>query len=615
MVQLEELYKQEKYNDMLEVIKDFTRSSPQTEFASDLGIYKIRALAKIINEDNAWDILTLIDEWIKKYPSNQYLAEALSYKGLALFHIRQEDPAREVLQKVVDNHTDNPFVDLARVYMADIIREDTKMANKESVAEKLLLEALYNTTDLEIASMASFRLGKLYYDNEHYDKASKFYDKVLKANSDFFIKDVEKTHQLAKKLSRKKAFKIAADIGANILKKAVRTSYVYEMALNDTGRWYAEAGELDKAIEYYQRYIKEFKDGEFINIVKRELDLLVFKAENDDPEDLLKKYNNVIKNYKGQKIELKAIFEKAKLLSKLERYPEALNALETIQEPTPEDTPDYDNVVIETAKSGVKKLLENDCINAVIIANKYKVQLDSTFDDKLFYCHYNAFEYQKAADIASKYMESNDINIKVQWLYNMEKALFQKGDYEKSLKLGEDVANLLEIETNNKKYHDIYYDLFYNYVRYKNNDKIIATVKKIEELFDDNIKNLKVYRKMIQIGTTTRDNYMVIEYARKLMNLQDKLSMNQESPWVENIAMNTLLNLNRAKDALKISEKLLRLKLTKEQKAKSLYIQANIYQKLDDKKRQKVSLEKCSKVDVESSWVNLCKDSLKWLVD
>jgi predicted Zn-dependent protease len=91
--------------------------------------------------------------------------------------------------------------------------------------------------------------------------------------------------------------------------------------------------------------------------------------------------------------------------------------------------------------------------------------------------------------------------------------------------------------------------------------------------------------------------------------------MNQESPWVENIAMNTLLNLNRAKDALKISEKLLRLKLTKEQKAKSLYIQANIYQKLDDKKRQKVSLEKCSKVDVESSWVNLCKDSLKWLVD
>jgi tetratricopeptide (TPR) repeat protein len=157
--------------------------------------------------------------------------------------------------------------------------------------------------------------------------------------------------------------------------------------------------------------------------------------------------------------------------------------------------------------------------------------------------------------------------------------------------------------------------MFFNYVRFKNNDKIIETVKKIEDSFDANIKSVKIYKKMIQIGTSNRDDYMIIDYARKLMKLQDDLNIKQESPWVETIAMNTLLNLGRAKEALKISEKLLRLKLTKEEKAKALYTQANIYQKLEDKKRQKVSLEKCSKIDISSSWVNLCKDSLKWLVD
>jgi tetratricopeptide (TPR) repeat protein len=182
------------------------------------------------------------------------------------------------------------------------------------------------------------------------------------------------------------------------------------------------------------------------------------------------------------------------------------------------------------------------------------------------------------------------------------------------LKTSEDIVSLLEF-IKSDKYNDIYYDMFYNYVRNKNNDKIIETVKKIEKSFKANIKSIKMYRKMIQIGTTNRDDYLIIEYARKLMKLQEELNMSQESPWVETMAMNTLLNLNRGKDALKISEKLLRIKLTKEEKAKALYTQANIYQKLNDKKRQKVSLEKCSKIDINSSWVNLCKDSLKWLVD
>jgi tetratricopeptide (TPR) repeat protein len=614
MVQLEELYKAEKYLEVLELVNDFTRSGTYTEFESDLGIYKIRASSKIITEDNAWDILTLIDKWIKKYPSNQYLAEALAYKGLALFNIKQEDPARDVLQKIIDNHKDSKFIDLARVYMSDIIREDTKMANRDSVTERLLLNALYNTKDLEIASMASMRLGKLYYDTNDYEKASQFYDKVLKANSDFFIKDLEHTHQLAIKLSLKKAFKIAADIGANLLKKAVKTSYIYEMALNDTARWYAEAGDIEEAIKFYQKYLKEFKDGEFVAIVKRELDLLVFKSNNDDPEVLLEKYDKVIQSYKNEPIAIKAKFQKAKLLAKIKKFQEALDTVDTIIDPAEEEAPDFNNVVKDIATNATKNFLENDCITAVQVIDKYNVTLDSDFDNKLFYCYYNAFEYQDAIDIANKYVSSTDLNIKTQWLYNMEKAMFKKGDYESALKTGEDVISLFDF-VKTEKYNDIYYDMFFNYVRFKNSDKIVETVKKIEDKFEANTKSIKMYKKMIQIGTGNRDNYMIIEYARKLMKLQDRLKMNQESPWVETIAMNTLLNLERPKDALKISEKLLRQKLTKEEKAKALYTQANIYQKLDDKKRQKVSLEKCSKIDISSSWVNLCKDSLKWLVD
>jgi tetratricopeptide (TPR) repeat protein len=609
---VKQIFEDEKYEDTIILIDEYLEKNPESLFESDFLLYKIKALTLLGTEDAAEQNIVLTDQWIKSYPSNEHIPEVLVNAAQTYMRMRQEDQARNILKTVIEQHPQTRFAPLAKIYLGDIDYHDTALANGEAVAERLYVDALYSTKDIEIASMAAMRLGEINATDDRIKQADEYYRKVLKSNTDHMIKEPKSAYQLAKKLRLKKMYKLSADIGAAIIPKINRNHEIFETLLYDTATWYAKANEIDKAIKYYQLYVKKFPNSDFSVSVKKELDMLVFRQKNPNNEDLLAKYDKLIEEYRDQDIARKATYHKVELLRDMKRYDDALALEDEIMRIPSTEAPDKEKLIHEVAKLLAIKSLDSDCFKAVTLIKKYKVELEESLDKKVYKCYYQSYSYDEAITVGRKYINSSDLATKLDWLYNTEKALFKKGKYTDVLKISKDILELSNM-LNTEKYNDVYYDLFDVHVRLNEMDKLLEIVNKIEKNFPNKLENIKVYKKMISIAQRNRDSFMVIDYARKLMDIQKRYKLTQESPWVEMTAINTYISLNRLEAALSISKDALKNdKLTKVDRAKMLYSQAKVYQKMNNFPKQREVLEECSNISSMSQWVNLCKEALKW---
>jgi tetratricopeptide (TPR) repeat protein len=609
---VKQIYEDEKYEDAIMLIDEYLSKNPNSIFESDFILYKIKSLGDMGGEENAEQNGKLTEDWIKSYPSNENLPEVLVYAGLALERMRQEDQAKRYFNTVIDQHSKSKFASLAKVYLGDIFYHDTAVANGEAVADRLYREALYATNDIEIASMAAMRLGEINASGDDIKRANEYYRKVLEANKEYMLKDPKKAYALTKKLRLKKAYLLAADIGAALVDKLHRGHEIYESLLNDTATWYAMGKNVPKAIKYYQLYLKTYPNSDYTNSVKRELDLLVFEENNKSNEEKMKKYDYLIEEYKDQDIAMKALYHKVLLLKDMKKYRDAL-ALEDELLRIPEDeAPNKNEIIKDIATELTKESLDKECFLSVELIKKYDVKLNEDYDKKVYKCYYQSFSYQDAIDIGKKYLKSSDLDTKLLWLYNTEKALFKKGDYNQVLAIAKDILALSDtLKTSD--YNDVYYDLFEVYSRVNDFDTLVDLLGKIEKNFPMKLENIKVYKKIILLAQTRRDSFMVIDYARKLMEIQKRYNISQESPWIESVAIDTYLSLDRLEQALSVSKEAIENpKINDSDKAKILYSQAKIYQKMGNIPKQKESLQECSNINAMSSWVNLCKEALKW---
>jgi tetratricopeptide (TPR) repeat protein len=609
---VKQIYEDEKFEDVVELIDEYLEKNPESIFESDFVLYKIKALSAMNTEDSSEKNIKLTEEWIKSYPSNENIPEVLVHSGKAYSRMRQEDHAKKIFDTVIEQHPKTKYAALAKLYLGDINYHDTTMANGEAVAERLYVDALYSTKDIEVASMAAMRLGKVSVTDDKLKSADEYYRKVLDSNKEHMIKDPKAAYALAKRLRLKKMYALSADIGAAILPNLTRTHEIYETLLHDTAAWYAKAQDVPNAIKYYQLYLKRFPNSDFSVSARRELDMLVFKQENPDNEELLAKYDKLIDEYKDQDIARKATYHKAELLKSMGRYDDALALEDELMRIPESEAPNKEALVHEIATLLAKKSLDTECFKAVTLIKKYDVKLEEEFDKKVYNCYYQSYSYQDAIDISKKYINDKDLATKLDWLYNTEKALFKKGSYNEVLTISKDILELSDM-LKTKQYDDVYYDLFDVHVRLNETDKLVSIVNKIEKSYPMDLKNIKVYKKMIILSQRASDSFMVIDYARKLIAIQKRFNLTQESPWVETVAIETYISLNRLESALSIAKEALdNSKLSDDDRAKLLYSQAKVYQRMGNIPKQKITLEECSSISSMSQWVNLCKEALKW---
>lgn len=83
--------------------------------------------------------------------------------------------------------------------------------------------------------------------------------------------------------------------------------------------------------------------------------------------------------------------------------------------------------------------------------------------------------------------------------------------------------------------------------------------------------------------------------------------INLFSPNLEFIYLDALAKINKNEESLAVLTDLLKLKLSDEDKARALYIQALTYERMQNIQAEKESLKQCLEIKGVSNWQNLCK--------
>ncbi len=604
-VEVKNLFKDKKYDDCIERVNEVLQYYPKTLFASELLYYKIKSFYRLKNYEA---VLELSKEYLHNFSSDENVPEILMMVAVSYYKIGLFSDAEYFFDRLFTEHADSIYAKWGYIYKGDMAFD----GGETKKAQKFYRIALTQTKNLEIAATAAFKLAKLYVADGKFQKAKEYINKILKAKPDFFYEHYNQAKEMMFDLSENKEYLEAAKIDEAILQKLPKRHDDYESNLRYLGIWYAKAGEKKRAIAALDRYLKEFQDGDFVEEVQKARDNLFFDQNKKlSTKELLKRYDALIQEYGNDVIGQKALYEKAKLMLKQKMYSDILQIKDQIKALDSELFSDKDEIIQKAILGLMQNALENKQCQVVLdISHENNVTLSSRWDDGLFECFMKAANYQKAKAIASKYLRSNDLELKKKWLYRYAKIDFATGNYTEAISVAKDLLALID-NIQKSPYKDIYRVLFDSYERVGNFDGMIQSIAKIEQLFGLDYKDIDRYVDMINVGVAKKDDTIIIKYGKKLYDLQQRLNSHAQSPFVEFALYQAYMNKEEYKKALEVISSLDSVALQPEQRARQKYLKGAVLEKLWRDSEAKKAYKEAIKADPNSSWANLAKSALE----
>ena len=609
-------YDKERYKFVISEADKAIQNFPRSIFLNDFMLYKIRAMSKILNggtedaqtQDFDYNqIIKMGKEWIKRFPSNRNIPEVLYYIAQAFQNLGQNSDAKYFYDILITEHPNDKYTKLGIISFADSLYAQ----DKKQKAIKLYKDVLYSTKDIEVASIAADRLANLYLSLKQIKKAREYYKKIIDANPNYFLKDHQKTYNLALKLSRNKMGDLAVELLEKLLPKMKREPDLKEDVIKSIADIYKKLKNKKMASKYYKEYLKEFRYGQYSDEVKKSLDGLFFDTDETNSTKLLQHYDSLMKKYDNGDIYQKAGILKAKLLIKLKKYDEALSFLNKFKYDTKEK-----KVVLKLKKEAAKyivekNLKETNCLKAVEIESRYKPDIDSNLSKKLCSCYIDTDNYDKALKLSSLKLKNSNLSAKEKffWLDVEAKIAYKRGEFQKLSMIADDLLSLGK-SYNIKGYQEVLYYKFFALIGTKQYDKALKVSQEIESIFKDRFKNVEVYQKLVKYAKSIDNNIMTIKYANKIIKLQNRYKSYVLSPNIELDLMLALKKLHRYKEAIDIGKAAIKIATSKEIKARLMYELGDIYLTEKDIKNAKNIFSKCSKITPSNGWVNLCKESL-----
>jgi tetratricopeptide (TPR) repeat protein len=507
---------------------------------------------------------------------------------------------------------------------------DLKLKTRDSDGAISMYEkALFLTKDIELASVAAMRLAKRSEQRNKMDKASEYYQKILKGNREYFIKKPAKSWATARKMAKNKAYLLGADIAKILLDDdSEEIEDIKERMLVTMAAWYYEAGKVDKAIKYYAQYLVDYKEeGEFLDRVQSAYDKAMFETDEDSDDQRLKKYDELIAKYNGEDIANKATYAKAEILYKQKKYSDVL-LMQSEIEFLPEDIiQDGKYMITQSAIQMTQELLElvkqddyqensnnkKICKEVEDYRNNYDITTDKKYDNAQYICYKTLGKAQNAITLAKSYFGSDDIKIKLEWMLKAQKILKEQNSLKKMVKLTQDIIDTASM-SGITKYDELVYDIFDAKIKQLiPKEKLIDYSDKILKKFPSNPKNREIYSELIKIAVANKDHLLSIAYSKKLIDLQKELHSNIYSPWVDFVYLQALMDSDKLKLAKKVSKEMMGEKFVGEDRLKLLYLRSNILTRTGWSNKAKPLLQECSDAVISSKWVGLCKESLKWV--
>ncbi|MFA6188461.1 MAG: tetratricopeptide repeat protein [Sulfuricurvum sp.] len=596
-------YTNKDYSKTLSMAKSTLDKYPDTIFKNELLLYQIRALH---NLDQNEQLLLLSKQFIRQYSGDTGIAEVLAYTGDSYSKIGQSSDSDYFYDRLFSEHSDSPFATQGMFLKA----QQLEVSGNPKSAAKYYHQVLEKTKDVDLASAAAFKLAKIDIGFGHLSSAKVYIEKIARANPDYFAKVRDQSLSMINTYSESKDPKTAAKIILCLMGKSVKKSDEHQELLKNLGLMYASAGEKEKALKRFNEYLKQYPYGSGVEEIKRAKDGLFF--EKSEPKGLagVNKYNELIDRYGNDEVGQKALYKKAQLLLKEEKYQEILDIESDLYRLNSKEFPAVSTIIAQSAIALTKKKLQElKCSEAMVLHKMYRIKLQPQWDGLTFDCALRMANYPIAKKIATPHLRAKTISERQLWLLRMTKVYFELGEYKDAIRTGRELVTLLEAQKN-PPLNEIYRTLFDTAQRLGDDVKMIEYIKRCETSFGPDFTDIERYTQMVSVGLKRKDDVLVQNYANRVMALQNRTKTYTQSPFIEFTLAQSLMNQEKNNEALKTLKSLNARKLTNEKRSRQQYLMGSLAMKLGKTAEAKGSFNASIKADGKSAWGKLAKDAL-----
>jgi hypothetical protein len=374
--------------------------------------------------------------------------------------------------------------------------------------------------------------------------------------------------------------------------------------------WYAKVGNLKDAIFYAKELLEKFPNSKYSLTARKNFELYAFEYDNEDINITMARYDKVLSSASDTRTLDSALYKKIKLFFKQKMYQDVLRYQDRLKALPDSIAEDKQEIIYDSAKAYTKDLLDDkNCKQALSVYDEYSIKLDSSMDGVLYDCYVSLLRYADAELVVERSRKINPLKDRIAWIDRAKELAKKDSEFKKVILLSDDILELSKALDINK-YDYVVYDKFYAYLKLGNSSAAFVLAKRIEDVFSGDKRNISVFKKVVLEYQKLDEKDEFINYAQKIIVLQDKIGIHEESPWIEFVLMDKYIETKRFDEALSLSFKLGKEKLTELQKVQMFYIRSTIYQAQKNTIRQRKILEKCVKIDVKSKWATLCSKTL-----
>lgn len=596
-------YKAKDYESTLSLIDDVLREYPDTVFKSELLLYKIRS-SHFLNDNE-----TLLEDaklFLHDYASDDNIPEVLAYTAKAYSDMGLYSDSDYFFERLFDEHENSKFAHLGMIFKADQL--DASGDSKKALS--YYKRALYTASDIDIASIAAFKMSAYYLDHNKAKEAEVYTNKILDANSDYFAKNLDESLKMALDYSDHLAYEPAARILAAIYNKYPSSAEQDEEILKNEGIWLAKAGKKEEALSVFNQYLNHYKYGEYVETVQEEKDALFFEKRDENLSTKLKNYDTLIQTYPNDSIGNKALYKKAKLLCDNGKYQETLDLQEPLKALDPTVYTDVKSLINEAAQGLMQEALKaKQCKEVIALSETYEITLSSKWDKDIFECAFMGGNFGLAKATATPHLKERNLDERMGWLFRYIKTDFATGNYSEVVREAKELLSLAKMEKNSQ-YNEVKRILFDAYQRLGDEDGMLEMISEIEKSYGLVYEDSERYTQMLALAQNKKDDQMSVNYAKKVMQLQEKANAYTQTPYIEFTLAQALINLSQESDALEVMKSLNNKKLTKAQRARQQYQLGSLYQKAGKKTEALAAYKASMKADESSAWAKLSKDSI-----
>ena len=566
---LQSYFQNKQYAETIASADNILNNYPNSIFARDSMIYKIRSMSRLNQVPD--DVINLSKSWIKAYPTDTNVPEVLYIIAQNYTKLRIFNESRYYYSRILEEFEDSKYAQYALVGMAQNLA-----TNGDKRQPPILYARAYEgAKDLDTASFVALAWAQWSLKNDDKKNAENLIAKVVVANP----------------WAQNGLYALSAKAGESMFKKLSNDSFKEKLML-DVGNWYELASLPSNAYRVYSEFMSLYAgESDEIADIKKRSDNLLFLLDSGDMEKQIAQYDYIIATYPDSDNAKLAYQKKAQNLLALKRYSEVLELKPHLEENS------------EIIKNAYIAIIENskDCAEMMRYYNESRVITNNA--SELFECLFSASAFEVARGLSSEMLPNASGESKLLWLYNEARVNYALNDYNRTASASRDVMSLSKDKAQKLNAGEM---LFFSLVNLGRKNEAMSVFNELVRFAPQNRALIPLYKEMLTYALNDNDNIAVEKYAKDLIALQKRHKLYEFSPFAELSYADVLFSDNRFSEMLKVLANLHNANSAESQKAH--YLRGSAFYELGNNKRAKAEFSECVKVD--GDFKGLCEEVL-----